>query len=337
MSIETQIHDMIIERVTPIVAALSEIQDKVDKGGPKKAEIDAEAVKAIALQVLDSHRKTVVECKSWDGKVRTIKGAHPDVPKLVAKLQMSNHHDRNLYVYGPAGTGKTTAGIQLAEALGVDLYIQGTAMSKYDLVGFRLPSGEIVRTAFMDAWEKGGMIILDDIDRSDPRALSSLNAATANGTCDFSHCGMGLIPRHPDCIIFATGNTSMNGQDVKYVAAAKQDAAFRDRFTMHRMELDEGFELSIVSGRGEFAEKWTKRVQRIRRACQELGGNVDRFVMASMRASIQGADLFTTEALTQAEIEEAVVFKGAGDDVTKLVYSKVGKPSTAYKRINNWE
>ena len=112
----------------------------------------------------------------------------------------------------------------------------------------------------------------------------------------------------------------MNGQDAKYSAASKQDAAFRDRFTVHYLALDEAFELTVTVNK-----KWTQRVQAIRAACVKIGGNVDQLVMASMRASIQGASLLAA-GLSQADVEEAVIFKGAGVDVTTLVYSTVGAP-----------
>lgn len=316
-NIETQIHEMIVERITPVAEILVDLQTKV-------ADLVANPIVAAAHNI-------TVECVNWKGEKSQLENQHPATETMIAKLQHEDYRDRNIYVYGPAGTGKTTAGINIAKLLNLSLYIQGTAMSKYDLLGFRLPCGEVVRTAFMDAWEYGGMIILDDCDRSDPKAMCALNAATANGSCDFSHCGLGLIKRHQDCIIFATGNTAMNGQDAKYSAASKQDAAFRDRFTFHHLELDEAFETSLGKN-----PDWTKRVQKIRATCGELKGNVDKLVMASMRATIQGASLLQA-GLSQAEVEESIIFKGAGNDISAMVYAQVAKPSTVKGKVINFE
>lgn len=318
--IDTLIHEMFMERIAPVVAAIEDIREH-------GAKLDADGIKAdILAHVLANMpkpRMVHMEIQFPDGMRREGRDLHPDTPSMLAKLMQPNHHDRNLYVYGQAGSGKTTSAMKLAELIGVKLHMQGTAMSKYDLLGFRLPSGDVVRTAFVDAWQHGGLIILDDCDRSDPKALSALNAATANGSCDLSHAGLGLIPRHPSCYIVATGNTAMNGQDARYSAASKQDGAFRDRFSFHRMDIDEAFEREITPN-----QTWTLRVQKIRKACVQLGGNVDKAVMASMRASILGAALLAAKC-SQADTEESVIFKGAGEDVVNMVYQHVGKPSKA--------
>jgi hypothetical protein len=201
--------------------------------------------------------------------------------------------------------------------------MQGSAGSKYDLVGFKLPSGDVVSPAFVDAWKHGGALIFDDCDRSDARALASLNGAIANGVLDLSHAGMGLVPRHPDCYIIATGNTAMDGQDRMYSAASKQDGAFKDRFQFHHMELDESFELEQVASN----RKWCQRVQKIRHAVAEIGGKAEQTVMSTMRATLTGERQLATGALSQAEVEESVIFKGCAADVRTLVYSKVGEPS----------
>ena len=205
-------------------------------------------------------------------------------------------------------------------------------MSKYDLLGYRLPSGEVVRTPFMDAWERGGVIILDDNDRSDPRAMSCLNASLANGKCDFSNSGQGIIERHPDCIVIITGNTPMNGQDMRYNTAAKQDGALRDRLLFWELSLDENLERSIASN-----DDWALRVQKIRKAANDIGGNVSNQILTTMRASIQGsASLFEAGILTQAEIEESIIFKGASEDTKQQIYSAVGEPSLLPNEIINF-
>jgi len=330
MTIETTIHDMIMERVIPIAEIVNELTDKIENFDPETFNTDS--IKSDLLNhVLDNLPKPTlinIDLTRPDKSKHKFDGCHPETPKMLAKLSNhTSHHDRNLYIYGPAGTGKTTLGIKLAELLGVKLHMQGTAMSKYDLMGFKLPSGEVVKTAFVDAWTNGGLIILDDIDRSDPKALSSLNAATANGTLDLSHAGLGLVPRHKECYIVATGNTAMLGQTSQYSAASKQDGAFRDRFTFACLELDEAFEMEVCPNK-----QWTKRVQKIRAACRELGGKVEQNVLATMRASIQGASLLPD--LPQDDVEESVIFKGAGDDVKSLVYGKVEAPATETGKIN---
>ena len=317
-TIDTLIHNMVIERLVPVVQEIESIKEN-------GAKVDLEALKAELLAAMPKPSTVTLKVTLPDGATKKHEGAHPEIGKIAAKLLSQRPHDRNLYIWGPAGTGKTTIAEYLAEkVIDSPLHVQGVAMSKYDIFGFKLPSGDIVRTAFMDAWQHGGVWLLDDGDRSDPKALAALNAATANGIADFSHCGLGTIPRHPDCIIIVTGNTPMNGQSAAYSAASRQDGAFRDRFTFHHLAQDEAFEREITPHL-----EWTKRVQRIRAAVAEIGDKAQTQILATMRASFQGAALLATGQLTQAEIEDAVIFKGVADDLKGLVYGKAGKPSTA--------
>jgi hypothetical protein len=328
MSIEQTIHNMIVERLTPVAEAIGQLQEA-------KPEIDLsdldQRITAAVDAAMAAKPVDVVECKGFDGETRRVDSAHPQLKTLLSMVSATpRSRDRNFYVYGEAGTGKTTLGFQVAEALGFDSDTQGTAMSKYDLLGFRLPTGEVVLPAFVRIWIDGGVIILDDNDRSDPKALTALNAATANGKLDLSHLGMGLVDRHDDCVIIVTGNTAMNGQDAKYSAASKQDSAFRDRFMFLKVTLDEAFETSIAAN-----AQWCQRVQKIRHAARELGGNVDKAIEASMRATIQGAPLL--QSMSQADVEECVILKGCGPDITSLLYGKAGKPSKAKGKIANYD
>lgn len=326
MTIETTIHEMIIERLMPVVEKLSELE--AASAMPEQnavSEMVAKAVEQLAP------RTTTFECKTWTGEVNTIETAHPLLSKITALVTSQTLEYRNVYVYGKAGTGKTKLGFDLGRALGLPVHIQGTAMSKYDLIGYRLPSGEVVRTPFMDAWCNGGLIILDDNDRSEPRAMSNLNASLANGKCDFSNSGLGVIDRHPDCIVMITGNTPMNGQNVLYNTASKQDGALRDRLLFWELELDETLELSLAP-----VERWALRVQKIRKAASDIGGNIENQILVTMRATLQGTEALF-ESLTQAEAEESLIFKGAGDDVKSQIYSKVGEPSDTLSTIENFK
>jgi hypothetical protein len=132
--------------------------------------------------------------------------------------------------------------------------------------------------------------------------------------------GLGLIKRHENTIVIITANTAMNGQDKRYSAASRQDAAFRDRFVFLFMPLDETFELSITPD-----SNWTKRVQAIRAAATELKGNVEQQVMATMRASFQGAALIA-QGMSPESVEECVIFKGCSAEVKSMVYARAGNP-----------
>lgn len=331
-SMELRVHNMIVERMEPFAKALNDLASKISEatgGASKEAIADLLSKVDSKLDAFKAAQGKAIklECRRAEFS-GSVEDAHPAAPVIVGMLDGQALENANIYVYGEAGTGKTTAAIHANKSMGLDLHMTGAALSKYDLIGSKLPSGDIVETSFMRAWINGGVIILDDIDRSVDKALAALNAAIANGYLDLTHLGMGLVKRHKDCLIIATGNTAMSGMDKRYSAASKQDGAFRDRFMFLRVDLDENLEMRIAGNK-----EWAKRVQYLRKATKELPGNVGQHVFLTMRATIQGSALL--ENFTQAEVEEMVILKGCPEDVRSMLYEKCGKPSTAKGKLIN--
>src|SRR5690606_7558053 len=91
----------------------------------------------------------------------------------------------NVWLAGPAGSGKTTAAEQVAKALKLKFYFNGAIDTEYKLSGFVDAHGRIVSTAFREAYTNGGVYLFDEVDASLPSATLAFNAALANGQCDF--------------------------------------------------------------------------------------------------------------------------------------------------------
>jgi len=316
MIFETKIHDMILERLTPVAQVVAALQE--NGAGFNEAEL-TKLIKAELAKVKPA--ETTIILRDMKGAEKKLTGAHPKAKAALMLLQQPRIDDCNMYIWGEAGSGKTTLAEQIAEAMGLKLYFTGAALTKFDLLGFMLPSDVVIETGFMNAWINGGVFLLDDADRSCPKALAMLNMALANGKCDFSNTGQGMIDRHPECYIIFTGNTPMTGANAKYSAASKVDSATRDRFMFVRVDMDNKHELKITPN-----QEWTKRVQKVRATVKKLGGNIERIVEVTMRASFLGAPLLKA-GMSQADVEESVLFKGAGTDVTKAVYAQAGEPS----------
>jgi len=213
--------------------------------------------------------KVVVEHKE-SGATKDLGVVHKRFPLL---LQMCQARDRDgfvppIYLYGPAGTGKTTTARKIAEALGLEFYYNGAIGNAYELSGFIDAGGRYNETPFYKAYAHGGVYLFDELDSSMPGAVLAFNAALANGHAAFP---VGNVQRHRDCIILAAGNTCMRGDgNMAGFQRMKQDAAFRDRFTYLEWPIDEALESSMAAAYGD-EWGWLDMVRRFRRNAIRAG------------------------------------------------------------------
>lgn len=164
---------------------------------------------------------------------------------------------KSLYIYGPAGSGKTQAAENAAEALGlpftcVSVCAQST---KSDLLGFIDANGNYAPTLFRKAYENGGVFLLDEVDNGNANILNVLNSALANGYCAFPD---GMIKSHVEFRCIAAANTFGTGATRLYVGRNQLDIAFLTRFIPIEIDYDEKLEISLY---GSIA----KKVQAIRK------------------------------------------------------------------------
>lgn len=213
----------------------------------------------------------------------------------------------NVYLVGPAGSGKTTMADQIAKALNKSFYFTGAVDTKYALIGFRDAHGNYHRTPFREAFEHGGVFLFDEVDASSASAILSFNAALANGHMDFPD---GIVTRHPDFVAIAAANTFGNGADRVYVGRNQLDGATLDRFVTLEMDYDPKLEKALAGN-----DDWVSQVQKTRKAVRDLSL---RYVI-SPRASIQGAKLLAA-GMAKDKVEKAVLYRSMKpEDVAKVV------------------
>lgn len=192
--------------------------------GGSQSPVDAEQVRAIVDErlaglVLPLRIELVIQ-----GEIKPVEGyQHKVFPKVLKAIQAG----LNVFLVGPAGSGKTTLAEQIAGALGLSFQFNGAIDSAYKLSGFIDAQGRVISTAFRRAYEGGGLYLFDEVDASLPGALLAFNAALANGYCDFPD---GMVKRHRDFHCIAAANTYGLGADRQYVGRNQLDAASLDRF-----------------------------------------------------------------------------------------------------------
>lgn len=212
--------------------------------------------KAEAAAEVDSLKKQLDEAKNAgtgsvinvvvDGKKTTTKTEKVLDPNFENILHLVAAHE-NVYLYGPAGSGKNTIAEQIAEALGVDFYYQNTLVTKFDVSGYKNAQGEYEETPFYKAWKNGGLFFADELDNSTAEAIIALNAALANGYYTFPNSGE-KVAKHPDFYCIAAGNTNGQGATEEYCGRYQMDESSRDRFAFIEIDYNAKVEESICGG-----------------------------------------------------------------------------------------
>jgi len=264
--------------------------------------VELKAIEA-AVAAVQIHRPVQIEIKQGSA-VHKLPNEHRHA--VFEKVLRALSVRENVYLVGPAGSGKTTIASQVAKALNIPFYSTGAVGMAYQLQGFINAEGKYMETDLYRAYVNGGVFLFDEIDASSAQALLAFNAIAANDLAAFP-CG--TVKRHEDFVIIAAANTFGNGADAQYVGRAQLDAATLDRFAFVPMDYDEKLELAIASN-----DEWTRHVQAFRKAVRELGL---RHVV-SPRASVKGGKLLSA-GLSWDDVEAMTLNRGLSAlDVEKI-------------------
>lgn len=224
------------------------------------ASVNKDDVIAIVDERLKSHVKTI-EIKKLDGSVTTMQGQHYKFDTL---LKWSAR-GRNVFLVGPAGSGKTTACRNVSEALGLPFYyIAISAQTTISQIfGYYDANGNYVQSLFRQAYENGGVFLLDEVDSGNANTLTGINAAIENGLAAFPDK---MVKKHSDFVFVCAGNTWGLGADRQYVGRNQLDGAFLDRFIQIEWGYDETLELGFAPSTAYIP--WVNYVQKLRAFCQ---------------------------------------------------------------------
>ena len=181
-----------------------------------------------------------------NGKKTTTKTQAVLDPNFENILNLVAAHE-NVYLYGPAGSGKNTIAEQIAEALGVEFYYQNTLVTKFDVSGYKNAQGEYEETTFYKAWKNGGLFFADELDNSTAEAIIALNAALANGYYTFPNSSE-KVAKNPKFYCIAAGNTNGQGATEEYCGRYQMDESSRDRFAFVEIDYNQKVEESICGG-----------------------------------------------------------------------------------------
>lgn len=278
------------------VMAVKNADSAVEKVQTMLKGID-DAAQAALDRAITKALPTKVVVQVGTEKAKDVGKQHKNFPDLVKALGAG----LNVWMVGPAGSGKSTAAQKAAEALNLRFFHSGKVLSEYQLVGYKDANGVYQSTPFYEAYKDGGLFLQDEVDGSAPDALIALNMAIENGEMAFP-CG--IVKRHANFLIVAAANTWGHGSTADYVGRNRQDGAFIDRFVQLEWPYDEPFEVEL-SGNAE----WARHVQKLRARAKTKGVKV----IISPRATIFGAKLLAA-GFSWEDAESMAVKKGMTPD-----------------------
>ena len=186
--------------------------------------------KPIDKELLEAKKKLEEEIKRREEEKRILEEKGVDFSKADTPTRLRRTIEagiKNIWLCGPAGSGKSVMTRNLANELGLPyLCIScGIGTSSTEFLGYKYPNRESTR--FAEYYSKPSIILLDEFTALDPAVAQICNAALANDEIETT---TGTVYRDPNCIIVATSNTYGGGASRQYVANNQLDASTIDRF-----------------------------------------------------------------------------------------------------------
>lgn len=281
-----------------------------------KANIDEQAIKILIkdqIEKVSKPRKLEVTVKET-GSISTINNPHKVLPSLLYYVSKRHH----VYLHGPAGSGKSTAAQQVAEALKLSFGYLSLNPQTPDsrILGFIDAGGTYRPTPFYNCYKEGGVFCIDEMDNASAALLTTLNSMLENGIGAFPS---GLVSRHKDFVLVATGNTNGKGANPMFPERRPFDTAFSERFTFLFWDYDTDLERKVTLLINPNAENWLEWCFKAREYTKK---NFPR-VLVSPRAAFKGAEYLKDGKLTPEFIAEGLIFKGLDPDSIKKILSAV--------------
>lgn len=239
---------------------------------------------------------------------------HKKIDTIIKAMESADRNSKNIMLSGPIGTGKTTLCGQIADKLSLDFYPYSLCShtTKSDLVGFIDAGGVYRSSALRQAFEHGGLVLLDEMDASNPNVLSIINNMLSNQQYYFPD---GLVKKHELFKCICAMNSNGRGGEIIYTKSQRLDASTLDRFVFIKIDIDENLEKALTNNKD-----WYNRVLKFRKVIKEIC-NDD--VVIGQRAMLDGADLLDA-GFSQSEVEDMVIYKGIDEDIVDSIKAKMG-------------
>ena len=245
-TMNTQGNNTGIEQVANILATFE--QNGYNKGYKVATDEAAAKIDELTAQVEELKNKPTtsgttinitIDGKKTETKVNGI--VNPKFARILKYLA----NGENVYMYGPAGTGKNVTAKQCAEALDMPIFYNNTIYTKYDLCGYMDANGQYVPTTFYNFMKAPkGLYFMDEYDNSQSSALVCFNDVLEDKKYTFPNGETLYLDENHK--IIAAGNTNGQGATEEYNDRYVIDESNRSRFMFVSVTYDSAVEKSIV-------------------------------------------------------------------------------------------
>lgn len=300
-------------RINEQAARITELSNKAPEknNGGQMDKLEA------MIKTLEQVQSNRIELKIGEKTTKILeKVVHENFKKVLALI----NENEAVYLYGPAGTGKSRLAEDIADALDLNFYPASTITQEFKLTGYKDGNGVFHETNFYKAMKEGGLFFLDEMDSCLPDVLVSINGALASGYFDFPN---GTLYAHKDFRVIAAGNTIGRGGNEQYTGRFALDLSTLDRFLGVEINYSEKIDIAVANGNTELVEF----AHEVRKTAETYG----IIILMSYRAIGKIAKLENMEMFDLPEILNMALIKGiAADDIRMLARNMNIKASNKY-------
>jgi MoxR-like ATPase len=275
--------------------------------------MDEEAIRKLVAK-LTAPATVTFKFQKENGKTVAIDGAHYMLPRIVNLVR----HGFHVALWGGAGGGKTTAAIQVAEALerSFEMDTLDPSTFKSGLQGFMNAAGKFVEVPFVKAWRDGQIYIAEELDCAPGGVQNLLNTALAG---DYAPTAKGKIEKGEGFGFIGTMNTP--GRPTPEFSERKvMGHAFKDRLYFVYWPQDENIENRAAGlpcdpppervAKTCTPAEWVTWVKAIRAYSKRQATTIHGHT--GQRAALNGLKALAIGE-TPEEVADALVFKGADE------------------------
>lgn len=282
--------------------------------GRIKSGTDRAEVQAIAREVAEDTYKRLtlpqsveVVLKSPDGHVMPLPGKqHKVAPQVIRAF---NRRD-NVWLAGPAGTGKTFLVSQIAEGLGLPFFriSCGPQTPASVIFGHTTANGGYAPgIAYQALTAEGAVLLFDEFDRLNPAVAVMVNGLLDGNAVTFPN-GETLKPKANT--IYAVAANTFGKPSAEFGTAQRQDPSTMSRFVKIAVPVDENLEREVFGN-----NEWVAYVQQVRKVVESLGVTS---MAVTPRASEYGVRMLA-DGEKRKDVEDMLLWNGVPQEDVKKV------------------